>query len=302
MSTTTDTTTVSAGTCLACGFVNATTDAAVTAMTCGGCHARVSLSWVTGRFNGRIPCDDRCQYATGPICSCSCGGTNHRVGYINVAMVPVWVRERDAQRHADKLARAAGKAAAARQAAADGMAALLADHPVLAGLSDERYDGDYGFMGDMRKALESGSMSPRQIDAACNAVLRDQAREAKRAAIAAEKAALIDAGVTVPTGRMQITGEIVSIREQDNNFSYHGGVTHKLIIKTDDGWTVMGTMPKSLAPSSYTGGDESTPTSYAAQVQALKGRRVTLTATVEQGRQDPTFGFYSRPTRAALAD
>ncbi len=295
----TTTTVVQAGTCLACGFVNASSDPNVTRMSCGGCAANVTLSWVTGRHNGRIPCDDRCQYATGPICSCSCGGRNHRAGYIHVERVPVWVRERDAKRHAAKIDRAKGKAAAARKAAADGQAALLADHPALAGLADERYDDDFGFMGDMRRALESGSMTDRQIAAAVNAVLRDQARDAREKARADEAEALIAAGVAVPEGRQVITGEVIAVREQENHFSYHGGVVRKLIIKTDAGWKVMGTLPKSLEPESWHGGGKDDEGSYQHWFHGLVGRRVTLTGTVEKGRQDPLFGFYSRPSKAS---
>jgi hypothetical protein len=47
--------------------------------TCPRCARRDMVGWrpVEGTVNKRIPCDARCWNATGPQCSCSCGGENH---------------------------------------------------------------------------------------------------------------------------------------------------------------------------------------------------------------------------------
>lgn len=34
------------------------------------------------------PCDARCMYATGEDCECSCGGANHRCGFIGKEEAP----------------------------------------------------------------------------------------------------------------------------------------------------------------------------------------------------------------------
>ena len=46
---------------------------------CPTCGRTDMVGWhaVEGKINKRIPCDARCWNATGPQCSCSCGGENH---------------------------------------------------------------------------------------------------------------------------------------------------------------------------------------------------------------------------------
>lgn len=36
---------------------------------------------VRGRYNGSRKCDDRCVYAKGADCECSCAGRNHGTGW-----------------------------------------------------------------------------------------------------------------------------------------------------------------------------------------------------------------------------
>lgn len=289
--------TFSAGTCLACGFVNASKEGA-TRRKCEGCGTAVKLTFVSGETNGAIPCDGACQYAVGKWCSCSCGGVNHRRGYI--ATVPVWVRERDTQRHAAKVARKAVKADKAKQEAEDRREELLADYPILNALMSDEYLHAFGFMGDMRGALQRGSMSPRQITAAINAIQRDQAQAAREAQWEAEKAALKASGVTVPEGRTEFTGTIVSAKAELDPYSYHEHYVIKIVVKTDDGWRVYGTAPKSLEtgfqPGNYSGNWEDRFGDW------LKGQRVTMTATLKGPSKpdDATFGYYSRPSKARL--
>jgi hypothetical protein len=296
---TTVNTTAAAGTCLACGFVNATTDP-TTVTSCTGCGERVVLTWVRGVTNKRVPCDDRCQYAIGSYCSCACGGRNHRAGYIHVDLVPAYIRERDAMRHADRLSRAAAKAAATRAAHAAAMAALLEEHPTLEALFDDRYDGGFGFMADMRAALERGDMTPRQVDAAVGAIERDAARERAQAERDAERDAMITAGVKVAEGRRVLEGEIVRVSTKTSYFGHREQITWQIMVKLADGCRVMGTLPGDIKPISYTGGDAGDEGSWAWHMAQLVGKTVRFTATVSPSEQDQTFGFYSRPTKAAL--
>lgn len=271
------------GPCPDCGYVIASTE--TTQVTCPACTARVALTWVVGAHNERMPCDSRCQYAVRDHCSCQCGGDNHGAGYIQVDVVPAWVRQRDADRHTAKVAARAAKAAAEKARRRDVRADLIAEHPDLADLADtDRYWGR--FADDMRTALQRGEMTPRQIEAAVDMVHRTREREAAQAERDARKAAAAAAGVTAPTGRVTFAGTIRTVRIDDNRFSYNGTVW-KCLIESDDGWSVWGTFPRSLNTSD--------------RLEEYRGRRVTVTATVAPKGDDSLFGIMTRP-RAAYID
>lgn len=286
----------SGGPCPACGFVVAF-EGVVKSTKCPQCDARIALTLVVGQHNRAIPCDDRCQFATGPWCSCSCGGDNHRRGYIYIEMVPAWkreeIRERDAKRHNDKKTRAAAKKESARQSKVDAVAAQREAHPELTTLlEDERYDWAGDFVDDMRRAIRFGRLlTPAQVDAVVRTVTRDREADARRAAAQAEREAheaeIRAAGVRCPTGRVKFTGQIATVRAQDG---YQGHLEHKMLVVTDEGWKVWGTVPRSLFPSSYSA------IQLAAHLKAMRGRTVEITATVEpKGDDDPLFGYMKRP-------
>jgi len=79
-----------------------------------------------------------------------------------------------------------------------------------------------------------------------------------------------------PEGRVTITGEVLTVKLIDGYY----GSTLKMLIGDDSGYRVWGTVPAAIDPE--------------------RGDRVTLTATVSPSDDDPTFGFYKRPTKAAL--
>ena len=106
-----------------------------------------------------------------------------------------------------------------------------------------------------------------------------------------ERAAEREAATPVLEGRIVITGTVLSIRHLDTDF----GVVTKMTVRDDRGFTVRGTLPKAL---DFEYGWDGSVT----QAGAEKGARVTFTATVEASRDNPTFGFYKRPTKAALLD
>lgn len=78
-------------------------------------------------------------------------------------------------------------------------------------------------------------------------------------------------------GRIVITGKVLSVKWTSSQF----GEVCRMIVLDDRGFKVWGTRPAAL--------------------EAQAGDRVTLTATVKVSEDDPTFGFYSRPAKAARA-
>lgn len=116
------------------------------------------------------------------------------------------------------------------------------------------------------KLEQYGSISPAQTEYLHGLVGRIAQRDLDRAT-----------ALDCPTGRIEITGTVVSVKLVDTQF----GTVHKMLVRHADGWKVWGTVPRAL------------------DVPA-KGDTVTLTATVEPSRDDAKFGFYSRPTGATL--
>lgn len=127
-------------------------------------------------------------------------------------------------------------------------------------------------------------------------VERREAEDARRAAVKATAA-------PVQAGRVRITGRVVSWKEVPNNFSYHGGYITKILVEDDRGFRVFGTLSAELSTAvrgAWLGTVEDRhdygPTYW--MEHFLKGARVTFAATTEPSKDDPTFGFFTRPTKA----
>lgn len=167
----------------------------------------------------------------------------------------------------------------AKQAKID--AAIEAD-PILGELLAAMDAGELsGFLADIAwKFRQYGDLSPRQIAAAERAYRQQVERKAAQAQRQAEEEAAKAAGNVeqVPSGRLVVTGEILSSQWRDNGF---GGAL-KMLVRDDRGFKVWGTQP-----STVSGLD--------------KGARVTFTATLEPSGDDAYFGFATRPSKAAAA-
>lgn len=83
----------------------------------------------------------------------------------------------------------------------------------------------------------------------------------------------------VPSGRVQVTGRIISTREEWNAY----GPQVKALIEDDRGFRVWGGLPSSLW-------------------DVEKGSRVTFCAALSPSEEDEAFGFWKRPTKAELLD
>jgi len=123
------------------------------------------------------------------------------------------------------------------------------------------------------KLVKYGSVSDKQF-AFVRSLL---ARIDNRAAAEAQRQAQREAAKPVPTGKVQIEGLVVSTKVQDTMY----GSVIKMVVVSDDGWKVFGTVPDSLLGNS-----------------PLKGALVRFNATVEASQDDNKFGFFKRPTKA----
>ena len=129
---------------------------------------------------------------------------------------------------------------------------------------------------DMVWRLEQGrELSERQVNYLRILVERIERKGARAAQWAAESATASD----VPTGRIEIEGEVVTTKYQESRF----GTQFKMLVKHTSGYKVWGTVPRSIDG-------------------LAKGDTVRFTATVEPSPSDPKFGFFSRPTGAAVVN
>lgn len=205
--------------------------------------------------------------------------------------------------------RAAAKLNSERRNLRDRFTALCEQHPVLAYASYAQNIGDARVAGGMdgassfawvtriadkidtlvditNRARQYGSVSDKQVALIERLMGWLDEAEQRRVAREAERAAKTASDVTLPTeGRQQITGEIVSISTQDNDF----GVRIVMTVRDDRGFAVWGTLPRSLDPGH-------------GSLDNLRGKRCTFTAAIEASDRDPLFGFFKRPTRASYLD
>ena len=122
------------------------------------------------------------------------------------------------------------------------------------------------FLRDLlNKVIRYGSLSEKQLSAARRAIDRDALYRAERLADAALAA-------DVPTGRIEVIGEVMSIKDK--------GWGPKMIVKHADGWKVWGSVPSSLT--------------------VAVGDTVKFTATVTASDNDTKFGFFKRPVSAQV--
>ena len=95
----------------------------------------------------------------------------------------------------------------------------------------------------------------------------------------AEEAAVYAAAEEVPEGHVEVTGELLTIRHDENRW----GVVTKILVRDVRGFKVWGSRPEALN-------------------EARRGDTVTFTGTVTQSSDDPKFGFFKRPTKASIVE
>lgn len=128
------------------------------------------------------------------------------------------------------------------------------------------------FLCKMADSLrEWGSLTEKQEAAVRKCMTGNAERDAKRAQ---ENAAA--APLPAFDGRATIEGTVLTIKVVEGRY----GTAIKMLVKHADGWKVWGTCPASL--------------------ECEKGDTVRFEAKVEPSRDDPKFGFYSRPSKSEI--
>lgn len=147
--------------------------------------------------------------------------------------------------------------------------AWMANNDIDAGPETSRNND---FVQDVaRKLRKYGELSDRQISAIRAAIVRDAERTA-------QKAVEMEDAEPVPTGRIVVTGEVVSTKLQESYYSD----TWKMLVRDDRGFKVWGSIPAAL--------------------DVERGTRVQFTATLEPSADDQFFGFFKRPAKASVLD
>lgn len=207
-------------------------------------------------------------------------------------------READRNRRARKAAeRAAAKAAevAAEQAAkASEFEAWKTENADIVTFLQDTSSNPFVLDMQARVNTDQLPLTPKQADAV-RKVMERMAQEPQAA--------------PVIEGRIVITGKILTVKQQD---SAYGQVT-KMLVQDERGFKVWGTMPDAIATQLYDAwwaaeeeaeGDSFSLSNYGPDYwhDSARGHRVTFTARVEASKDDESFGFYTRPTKASVAE
>jgi hypothetical protein len=163
------------------------------------------------------------------------------------------------QRDAKKLAKAQERQAQREKTQKERFDNFVAAHADLVPVLDWAKSAG-GVAQNIYNNLEQwGTLSDRQIEFITRLHVESQNAPVKSAC---------------PTGKVTIEGTIVGIKWAQTQF----GSQEKMIVESN-GFKVYGSVPKSLDG-------------------VVKGNKVRFVATVEQSRDDESFGFFSRPTQA----
>lgn len=182
-----------------------------------------------------------------------------------------------------------------RMAKADRIAAAVDAHPLLAWLTYPAVLWN-SFLEDVgARFRRDGRLSDRQIEAVERAIVRDTERRAEREVIAAREAAVRASGVLAPEGRVDVEGEVVSVKDREG---YMGGTEWKMVVRTDAGWAAWLTVPSAILNEAMM----FLRTPNCGWAAGLIGHRVAFTATLTRSDRDPLFAFAKRPAKARLLD
>jgi hypothetical protein len=138
---------------------------------------------------------------------------------------------------------------------------------------------EHGFRPDFigEAIYDWGGLTENQLNFARKAFYQYAERNAARLKEEAERKANAPAWVE---GRQSVTGVVASTREDQTDF----GPAWKMLLALADGRKLWSSIPGSINYSE------------------LKGKTVTMMIAVTPSKDDPTFGFGKRPTKAEVTD
>jgi hypothetical protein len=143
----------------------------------------------------------------------------------------------------------------------------------------------------VRTIVRKGYLSDRQANYLRKLVEQHDNSEAVQAARDAAEAAKADC----PRGRDVVVGTVLSIKATYTAF----GMVDNMLVESDTGFRVFGTLPKSLA----TALEHTIYWDGAGTAKFLEEKpRVQFTATITPSDTDPKFGFYTRPAKSTILD
>ena len=258
-----------------------------------GCNGLVKAERLSATLTAE-ECDPRCMGATGPICSCGCGGANHggswgprmREGEAFTSALRRY-QEHIAATNAKRIKRAEAKAAKERSA----YQRWAADNADVVEFLTDWANCTFSFLDDMR--FRAIANSKPLSDAQANGVRKCIKRQQQWAARDAERAAERAAAKPVPTGTVTVTGRVLKAEWRESGYGSGGSV--KMTIEGEDGWLMWGTAPREILPNITTADS-------AREHYGLKGALVEFTATVKAKPEDATFGYLSRPRKARIIE
>lgn len=109
-----------------------------------------------------------------------------------------------------------------------------------------------------------------------------------RAKYLADREAKHQAAAECPEGKFTFVGKILSSKVQDVYANHCSFLQIKILVEHESGYKAWGT-----APASITNG-------YDGSKQFFRGKTVSFSATFTRSKDDPKFGFFSRPTKGKL--
>ena len=133
---------------------------------------------------------------------------------------------------------------------------------------------------------EWGKLSEKQTAAVLKAIARGEEKVDQHSEKVKEWEKEAEAADPVPTGKITVSGTILSTKMQDTRY----GTTQKMLLKSDQGYKLWGSVPKTLNDIQWEGNN-----GFGAK--KLVGMRVSFNATVEPSPKDDKFGFFKRPTK-----
>lgn len=160
---------------------------------------------------------------------------------------------------------------------------------VIAYIRGEGFNGDSSYVTTLKTQFDEEAIETKHLGyivSAPQAYRRHLETEAERKAREDRKRHEDERkgnAMPVPTGKHTVEGIVVATRVQDNQFSYYGGTTLKMVVLDDRGFKIWSTVPARIAPSG--------------PVEDLVGARVRYTASLEPSTDD-AFGFAKRPSKA----